>query len=287
MSTNLKQRLVFSFFGIILVLILIYLSPFGGFKLLFTAMIATVISIALWELYRIAKINGYQPQNAIGILSSAAYIFALYFNNLYPLANAIPEAVLGISLIASFLFFCIAGEKPFVNLAITFFGIFYLTIPLGCLLSIDFFFPLGSMQDGRWWLVYVFSVTKMTDTGAYFFGKMFGKTKLTPYISPQKTLEGAIGGLICSILTSLCFYIATQAMYTHSPLNLTLWQSLWLGVLTSLLAQFGDLAESLLKRDMKVKDSNQLPGLGGFLDILDSLVFTAPMIYIYLKLTYP
>jgi phosphatidate cytidylyltransferase len=152
MSQNLKQRLVIGCLGIILILILIYLSASGIFKFLFTAMIATVISIALWEFYHITKVNAYRPLSALGIFFSIAYIFALYLNSLFPLANALPEAVLGLTLIASFLYFFIKGENPFINLAITFFGIFYLTIPLGCLLSIDFFFPAGSAQDGRWWL---------------------------------------------------------------------------------------------------------------------------------------
>jgi phosphatidate cytidylyltransferase len=283
LSHNLKQRLLFSFFGILLILTIIYYSPFGIFKLVFTSMIATVIALALWEFYRITQVNGYRPQSILGIGFSIAYIFALYLNHLNPLANAIPEAVLGLTLITSFLYFFIKGEQPFVNLAITFFGIFYLTIPLGCLVSIDFFFPSDSTQDGRWWLLYVFSVTKMTDTGAYFSGKMLGKTKLAPYISPKKTWEGALGGFVWGTLTSYGLYLAANHFYANSPLNLTLWQSLWVGATTSLLAQLGDLSESLLKRDMKVKDSNQLPGLGGFLDIVDSLVFTTPFIYVFLK----
>lgn len=276
LSQNLKQRLLFSFFGILFILMIIYYSPFGFFKFLFTSTIAAVIALSLWEFYRITKINGYQPQSMLGIGFSIAYIFSLYLDNLYPLNHALPEAILGLSLVTSFLYFFIKGTQPFVNLAITFFGIFYLTIPLGCLVSIDFFFPLDSVQDGRWWLFYVFSVTKMTDTGAYFSGKSFGKTKLAPFISPKKTWEGSLGGFLCGIATSLCLHFS-------GVVNLTIWQSLWLGGLTSLLAQLGDLSESLLKRDMKVKDSNQLPGLGGFLDIVDSLVFTAPLIYIFLK----
>lgn len=275
-SRNFQQRVLVSLLGTILILTLIYYSPYGIFQILFTSMIASVIGLALWEFYHLTKINGYHPLSCLGIGFSIAYIFALYLNHLYPLANAIPEAILGLTLIASFLYFFMAGESPFVNLAITFFGIFYLTIPLGCLVSINFFFPENSSQDGRWWLLYVFSVTKMTDIGAYFLGKTVGKNKLAPYISPKKTMEGAIGGVFLGILTSYCLYL-------FAPLNLTLWQSLWLGGLTTLLAQLGDLSESLLKRDMKVKDSNQLPGLGGILDIVDSLVFTTPLIYIFLK----
>jgi phosphatidate cytidylyltransferase len=147
-------------------------------------------------------------------------------------------------------------------------------------------FPFGSIQDGRWWLIYVLAVTKMTDIGAYFCGKLFGKTKLAAYISPKKTIEGSLGGLIIGIVTSYVFSEGMHGWLTPLPMILTVSQSIWLGGITSFLAQFGDLSESLLKRDMGVKDSNQLPGVGGMLDMMDSLVFTAPFIYIYLKASY-
>lgn len=285
-SKNLKQRLAVSILGIAVLIVVIYFSPYGLFKLLFALLMAGVIGMALWEYYHIAKANGYQPQAGIGILFTFLYIFGLYANSLWPYHHAVPEVILGLMLVAGFTYYFIRGSDPFVNLAITAFGVFYLTIPLGCFFDINYFFPPESEQDGRWWLFYVLAVTKMTDTGAYFIGKSYGKTQLAPYISPKKTYEGAFGGLVSGIMTSFCIYAAAHIFYSQPPLGMTLLQSLWLGVLMSLLAQFGDLAESLLKRDMGVKDSNQLPGLGGFLDIVDSLVFTAPLIYIFLKVHY-
>lgn len=279
-SKNFKNRLTISFVGIFLILTFIYLSPFGLYKWLFTAVMAGSIGLALWEFYNITEPNGYRPQKILGVGFSIIYIFSLCAESIHPIARALPEAVLGLALISSFLYYFSKGDSPFVNLAMTFFGLFYLTIPLGCLVSINFMFPSDAVQDGRCWLLYVFSVTKLTDTAAYFTGKLLGKTPLAPYISPKKTIEGALGGLLVGIITSVIFYLTAQ-----SCMSLTFWQSLALGGAISLLAQVGDLSESLLKRDMKVKDSSQLPGLGGFLDIVDSLVFTAPMIYIYLKLT--
>jgi phosphatidate cytidylyltransferase len=286
LSQNFKQRLIFSLLFIPALIAAVYFSNHSYFQPFFAFMTAGLISMALWEFYQLTIANGYNPQIFAGIACTFAYIFALYLNYIKPLHNALPEAILGLTLIFSFSYFFKKGSSPFINLAITFFGIFYLTIPLGCLFSINFFFSFDSIQDGRWWLFYVLAVTKMTDIGAYFTGKIFGRTQLAAYISPKKTLEGAIGGVIAGLLTSLFFSGGLRVFFNPPPVELTLIQSIGIGGITSLLAQFGDLSESLLKRDMGIKDSNQLPGLGGVLDILDSLVFTAPFIYIFLKTSY-
>ncbi len=276
-SQNFKQRFLVGSALTLFLLITIYFSKYPLFQPFFALMTAGIISMALWEFYQLTRAHGYNPPVLSGILCTFAYIFALYLNYLIPLHNALPEAVLGLTLILTFVYFCLSGHSPFIHLAIVFFGIFYLTIPLGCLFSINFLFPFKQNPDGRLWLVYVMAVTKMTDIGAYIIGKIAGRTHFAPYISPKKTLEGAIGGLAVGIVTSL----------VYSPLVNMHWiQSLWMGAVTSALAQFGDLSESLLKRDMGVKDSNQLPGLGGVLDILDSLVFAAPFVYIVLKVIY-
>jgi phosphatidate cytidylyltransferase len=284
-STNFKQRLLASAIGILILSVLIYMSPQGIFTFLFTIAFAGILSVALWEFYQLATSGGYKPQITIGIISTIAYVLALYLNHLMPLHNALPEAVLGLTVIAAFLQFFFTGHKPLVNLSITLFGILYLIIPLGCLYNINFFFSPTDSQDGRLWLLYVIAVTKMTDTGAYFWGKLYGKTPMAPYISPKKTLEGALVGFISGVLTSFIFYSIAHTLYSKSPIALTFFQSIALGGCISILAQFGDLAESLLKRDMGAKDSNQLPGLGGMLDILDSLVFTAPLMYLFLKIS--
>ena len=118
-------------------------------------------------------------------------------------------------------------------------------------------------------------VTVMTDVGAYFAGKKFGKKKLAPNLSPGKTIEGAAGGLMLALIASLVMYFINSA-------HLSFFMAVLLGILFGIVGQAGDLAESLLKRDAGVKDSNGLPGLGGVLDIVDSLLFTAPLTYLVL-----
>ncbi len=281
-SQNLKQRLLFSLIGIILILFLTYFSMQPVAQIIFTAFLATVMSFALWEYYQIAITKGHHPLVKTGIATTIAYIAAAYISLLYPDASLLMWICLAIGFLMSFLYFFAKDGNPLVNLAITTFGIAYLTIPLSGILFINYFFDIkDSDQDGRWWLIYLLTVTKMTDAGAYVIGKLFGKTKLAEQISPKKTIEGALGGLAVAIGTSFCFFIVFQFLAPDSN-YLTLWQSLYLGGLVGIFAQIGDLGESLLKRDAGVKDSNHLPGLGGMLDIVDSLIFTMPVVYLFL-----
>jgi phosphatidate cytidylyltransferase len=119
----------------------------------------------------------------------------------------------------------------------------------------------------------------MGDVGAYLVGRAFGKHPLIPRISPNKTIEGTIGGLAFSVASALAgkFYLQ----------NFSIPHLLTLGLLLGILAQVGDLAESMLKRDCAVKDSgNSISGFGGMLDIIDSLIFTAPIFYFYVKVLF-
>jgi phosphatidate cytidylyltransferase len=285
-SQNLKQRLIFSILATVLIFIVIYFSQRDWFKPIFTLAVASVISAALWELDRLIHAKQGHMQLWVCIFGTFAYAFSLLIGFHIPTWNFLPDLALFLTLVTSFILFFSQGTQPLMTIAFTFFAILYLTIPLGCLISINYFFDL-SVQDGRWWLFYLIGVTKMTDVGAFIFGKNLGKTPFAPFISPKKTWEGAYGGILIGVVTSFAIYMATKLFYLNSPISLTLWESLWLGGLISIFAQLGDLAESLLKRDAGIKDSNQLPGLGGVLDILDSIIFTAPLLYIFLKSMYP
>jgi phosphatidate cytidylyltransferase len=136
-------------------------------------------------------------------------------------------------------------------------------------------------QDGRIWAAYLLAATKITDIGGYFGGSLWGRRKLAPNISRGKTLEGAIFGLILSVGTSFIFYLLGKSIGAlHFSLGSIEW--IYLGVIMGCIGQFGDLSESLLKRDANKKDSNTLPGFGGALDAVDSLLFNAPILYFYL-----
>jgi phosphatidate cytidylyltransferase len=285
-ASHFKQRLIMSSVGVVFLALTIYFSSLPLFRPIFVLLNSSVLSLALWEYYQLGQIKGFQPLTTLGIICTVAYVFAVDLSFRFVALHTLPIFILLLFFVLFFLIFFKHRTNAFINLAITIFGIVYLTIPLTCGLQINYFFPSHASEDGRIWLAYALIVTKMTDVGAYFFGKTMGCFKLAPHISPKKTVEGAIGGWAVALGSSLFFYTFLQIFYPHIPFHLTFWQSIWLGSLISIIAQFGDLAESLLKREAGVKDSNHFPGLGGMLDMVDSLVFTLPLVYLVLKIKY-
>lgn len=273
-----KQRLLMGTGTIIVVLISIFFSTSPFFLPLFPLLTAAFISTAVWEYFQMVFHKGYTPLARLSIVSTAIYTLAVFFSTQTPHAKVLPQIILLLILASSFLYYFYKGRDPLINISLSLFPIGYLAIPLSCILSINYFhFPEGYAHGGRIWLLYVIATTKMTDIGGYFCGKQFGKRLLSPMISPKKTWEGAIGGLLFALLTSYLFSFLLDIY----PIT-----GLLLGLAIAVLAQFGDLAESLLKRDTGIKDSSQMPGLGGSMDIVDSLVFTLPFVYIYLLLTH-
>jgi phosphatidate cytidylyltransferase len=138
---------------------------------------------------------------------------------------------------------------------------------------------LGNSEQGMAALLSVVVVTKMSDSGAYFVGKSIGRHKLAPKLSPGKTIEGLLGGILFGCLASVLFFEAVGGRWNCQP---TLGVCLIYGLVLSLVGVVGDLAESLLKRHAGCKDSSRwLPGLGGVLDIMDSLLFTFVVGYLF------
>lgn len=282
--SNLQQRLIVGSVISACLLITIYLSHTPFFNAIFVLLTAAIISLAQREYYHIAQIKDFHPLGKVGISCTVLYVCAIYLSTTTPKAALFPHVILGGALAAAFLYYFVKGSDPFVNLAVTFFGIAYLTLPLSFIVLINYFHNETFVSDGRWCLIYLIAVTKMTDTGALFIGKYFGHTQLSTYISPKKTWEGALGGLGAAIITSILLYALMHMLFPHPAMRITFWQSIWLAIIISVTAQFGDLAESLLKRNVGVKDSSRLPGLGGVLDIVDSMVFTSPLMYLFLKM---
>ncbi len=173
-------------------------------------------------------------------------------------------------------------------IATTLFGLMYVPWLLNFIQKISFFpFPPGSPADaGKYFLLYFILVTKFSDMGAYAVGSLIGKHKMIPRISPGKTWEGFGGAILVSTGASLAFvHFFGAKMVGMNYLHATI-----LGVVLSIAAVIGDLIESSFKREAGVKDSGKLfPGIGGILDLLDSLLFNAPLMYLYLRhiLTHP
>lgn len=142
------------------------------------------------------------------------------------------------------------------------------------------FYLLLRQDVSAWWILAVVLITKSCDIGAYFTGMSIGRHKLIPWLSPGKTVEGFIGGIVLAMIVAVCVnWILTSEGYTALPVAM----ALLLGLLLAVFGQAGDLCMSLLKRDAGIKDSSSiLPGMGGVMDVLDSLLLVAPIAWLVL-----
>jgi len=167
--------------------------------------------------------------------------------------------------------------KGIVAISTTLFGLMYVPWLLNFIQKINFF---GPNVEGHYYVLYFVLVTKFSDCGAYAVGSLIGKHKMIPRISPGKTWEGFAGAVVVSTAASVGFaHFAGEHLAGMTPLHAVI-----LGVILSLAAVVGDLIESLFKREAGLKDSGHLfPGIGGILDLLDSLLFNAPLMYLYLR----
>lgn len=158
----------------------------------------------------------------------------------------------------------------------TLFGLMYVPWLLNFIQKINFF----PHVNGRFYVLYFILVTKFSDMGAYLIGSLFGRHKMIPRISPGKTWEGFAGAILVSTMASLAF----ESLAHRQLAGMNWMHALILGAVLGSAAVLGDLIESLFKREASVKDSGKLfPGIGGILDLMDSLLFNAPLMYLYLR----
>lgn len=272
---DLYRRIIVSAVVIPVVICLLLLAHQSILQYAVVACIALLAGVAIWEYEQFAKAKGGQMIMPALIVLTVGEVLSFFLAAQDPALESLPVIVFFAGFLI--LFALHFGEKDgaIVDLAVSSFGLLYIAVPMGMILGILY---LPSV-DGRWWIAYLLVVTKITDIGAYFAGSLWGRRKLAPSISPKKTIEGAIFGLICAILASYIFHFGSGYA---GPFHLVTFEWLFLGLILGTVGQFGDLSESLLKRDANKKDSNALPGLGGVLDSLDSILFNSVIIYIYL-----
>jgi len=267
--TELFRRLGVSTIVIAVVIGLIAFAHLSWFQFLVAAVVAGLSAIAIWEYDQFAKAKGGQMIFPALVVLTVCEVLSFFAVSLGAPVS-LPAIVFFLGFLVMFALHFRQKDGAVMDLAVSAFGLLYIAVPVGMFLGILY---LPSV-DGRWWLGYLLVVTKITDIGAYFGGSLWGKRKLAPTISPKKTVEGAICGLVCALAAS----------FVCSPvLGLSFAEWFFLGLILGIVGQFGDLSESLLKRDANKKDSNALPGLGGVLDALDSLLFNAPIVYFYLQ----
>ena len=241
-----------------------YLPP-----LAFTGIVVLAGALALYEFYRLCfGDRSHFWLMGIGLIGFAGLIFGTHRPDI--IGPTLLATLIGISSVP--LFTQVPLEQSLKNGAMTLFGVLYLGLTLSTL-SMTRLLP-----QGEWLIFFLLLVTWAADTGAYYIGTLYGRHPLAPRISPKKTVEGLVGGLISAILIG---YVARWWFLPELPAL----DCLILAILLTIAGLWGDLAESAMKRSAGTKDSGGiLPGHGGMLDRLDSLLFAAPAFYYYVTL---
>jgi len=240
----------------------------------FVVLAAVAAMLALNEFYELASKVSCRPFTAIGY-AGALLLIACFVVQRPQWGIAVLAATV-IALLAAGLTRPEEMASALVSASSTLFGVMYVALLCGLLVGVRM---IGDTEVGPHLapklLTLFFAIVMLTDTAAYYTGRAIGRHKLTPRISPGKTVEGSIGGLLAALAAGpLCRLI----FFPELPIV----ESMILGLIVSILGQVGDLAESMLKRGSGVKDSsNLLPGHGGMLDRLDSILAAAPAIYYY------
>lgn len=245
------------------------------------ALVAVSVFAGLRELYAGFAFAGYQPRRRFGIGLALSFCLAAVLQTWLPFD--VPAMVFALGLIFSLTYELLPRHREAVltNWALTFAGACYVGGLLSYYIQLrDLGAPLqpallGFLQvpPGAAWVYMVLAITWMQDSAAYFAGRSFGRHKMSPYISPNKTWEGAAGGLVGAVAAA-----GLAAWLLGLPIALP--GALLLGAVGGVIGPFGDLVESLIKRQVGVKDAgNLIPGHGGILDRMDSMLFTAPALY--------
>ncbi|WP_018341903.1 phosphatidate cytidylyltransferase [Cytophaga aurantiaca] len=279
--SNLLQRIITGVIGAAFMLIAIWFSFYS-----FAAVFFLVTILSSYEYHQLLTKSGI-PNNAPAGIAGSILVYTLFVLqalnfNLSPILIAAPCLLFMVYMLIELFS---TNEQPLARVAYTIFGIMYVAVPFGLLTLI----PWAPIADGcvRWGVPnhfyqfeIVFAILFLiwaNDVGAYFVGKSLGKHKLFERISPKKTWEGSIGGLVTAMIFT---YLLS---YFYGIYSIPVWMGLCVIVVIS--GSLGDLVESMIKRTLNVKDSGTLlPGHGGFLDRFDALIFAIPFIYLYLSI---
>jgi phosphatidate cytidylyltransferase len=265
------------------------LIAFSGFEILFWLLISVFGLIALLEFYGMLDHKGLPNFKITGMICGVVMLGGsfYYFSKIGPAGSYDFEiAVLLFFLLTVFarqMFARLRHDKPLQTMAYTLFGLLYVLWLFNFTTKIIYLTPRSSTGavTGQFYVLYLIAVTKFGDMGAYLTGSAIGRHLMTPHISAKKTWEGFFGALGFALLCSLMLF---KLMPGHLS-ALTWTHATILGLLLGFGAVVGDLAESIIKRSTDVKDSGRLlPGIGGALDLVDSLLFTAPLLFFYLRL---
>ncbi len=271
--SNLARRTITGIVLVVLVIATVITS-----QQLFSALFLLFTIIGLWEFYTLVERANVFPNKVAGLFAG----IVLFVTNALVALNILEVQWLLLNFLSIFIIFLLElyrdNQHPFTNIAFTFFGLLYVAVPF----SLLNYFPNPGFQPGVYHtssLLGFFFLVWINETGAYVIGSAIGRHKLFKRVSPKKTWEGAIGGGILALLTSLL----VSYYYTH--ISVADW--LILALIVVVFGSYGDLFESMFKRSINAKDSGTLlPGHGGVLDRFDGVFISAPFVFVYLLLTF-
>jgi len=261
---------------------------FAGFQVGFFLLIGTIGILGLLEFYRMLDHKNLPNFKVLALICGVIYIAGSFYSfSRYGPAHSYDFEV---AILLFFLLIVFARQmfertrdvRPVETMAYTIFGFLYVLWLFNFVTKLVYLFPRHhGAFTGQYYVLYCIVVTKFSDMGAYLVGSLCGKHLLIPHISPKKTWEGFFGAIGFALLGSYgTLYLAGDRLKYLNPLHAGI-----LGLLLGFAAIIGDLAESIIKRSTDTKDSgNMLPGIGGVLDLIDSLLFTAPLLFFYARL---
>ncbi len=259
---SLRKRLPTAVVLLVLFFLVVQFVPPPGYFVV----LQILILVSLFEFYNLFRYRKLFPEKILGAVLALTISLSFYFEEI-PLEIVLFGCLFLVALYFVISFNTVEKLAHFPSsIALTFFGAVYLSFTLN-------YFYLLREEKSLLYVYFLLIVISLGDTGAYFFGKLFGRHKLVPIASPHKTWEGSFGGIVFAALGALA---AQQVLLT----DIVLWKAVLTGILVHAVAQISDPLESLFKRAVGVKDSsNALPGHGGFLDRVDSLILATPFFY--------
>jgi len=258
-----KQRIIT---GVVAAALFLPIVFYGGVP--FVLLTYFLASIGLYELLKMKNLSIFSINGLLSLLFLWVIIFPEQYNDVF--ADFYYSKIeVGIVLILLFLTYTVITKNQFTFEDVSF------SILSAIYVGIGFFFFIETREAGLVYIFYSLFIIWATDSGAYFIGKSFGKNKLWPEISPNKTVEGSIGGVVCAVIVAVLFV-------AFSSIPTSLITLMGITVVLSIFGQMGDLVQSAFKRHFNVKDSGEiLPGHGGILDRFDSLLFVWPILHLF------
>jgi phosphatidate cytidylyltransferase len=275
---NDHNNLVPRFISSALIIAFVYFTVMVWPDWVFCSVLTMMVGMALYEFYSLVEKKGIPIFKISGISIGILVPLSIFFT-FEPTKGWELLFIIAVLLTIFILQFTRReNSNAIFGVSTTIFGILYISWTFSFMLKLKLMsdpgLPSGALPSGSLLVAFLLLVTKMGDIGAYIVGTFFGKHSLIPRISPKKSVEGALGGFAFSVGAALASRSFLPTVSVHHLLIL--------GCLLGVLAQIGDLSESLIKRDCQVKDSSDyIPGLGGTLDLIDSILFTAPTLYFY------